>query len=441
MAGKYRAYYQQKNKKNNNSMLMFYFLGVIGLLFAILLVSGKMESLKERLAQLNKKEPVETPEIQESIGPIDQIRVVLLSEDQDSIWNGVHVSSAGEEITYTQENWGENPQMLTISSQNAPVYLGEGEKPCGDIAYPGTIEIHKTDQGLMVVNQVSLEEYLTRVLPSEMPQSYGLEALKAQAVCARSYVYVQARETNYPQVNASIDDSTAFQVYNRKMQNDLSNQAVAETTHLVLMKDDRLVEALYYSTSCGYTMSGEIFHKDASYLAPVYVGDSAPDLSFDTYITAGDEHAYENQEKYFRWKVTLNPEAYKDSYGTLKSMKCLKRNPGGDIEKLQVKFEKEKKTIEEELEIRKFLGPMMNQVSFNDQTTERVNPAAAVLYSSAFVCQKEGESFVLYGGGFGHGAGMSQNGAKALAAHGMTFDQILSFFYKEVTLQDITRLP
>ena len=57
--------------------------------------------------------------------------------------------------------------------------------------YPGHMEITKEPEGLLLLNEVDLEEYLKRVVPSEMPQSYALEALKAQAVCARTYAWRQ----------------------------------------------------------------------------------------------------------------------------------------------------------------------------------------------------------------------------------------------------------
>ena len=57
--------------------------------------------------------------------------------------------------------------------------------------YFGCFEIGKESEGLLLVNEVDIEDYLTRVVPSEMPSSYEVEALKAQAVCARTYAYRQ----------------------------------------------------------------------------------------------------------------------------------------------------------------------------------------------------------------------------------------------------------
>ena len=65
-----------------------------------------------------------------------------------------------------------------------------------------------------MVNELPLENYLCKVVPSEMPASYQKEALKAQAICARSYAYRQIMDYAYPEYQAHVNDSTDYQVYN-----------------------------------------------------------------------------------------------------------------------------------------------------------------------------------------------------------------------------------
>ena len=80
----------------------------------------------------------------------------------------------------------------------------------------------------MLVNEIELEEYLKKVIPSEMPSSYEKEALKAQAVCARTYAFMQSRSNTYSAYGAQIDDSTQFQVYNNVDPDERTTQAVQE---------------------------------------------------------------------------------------------------------------------------------------------------------------------------------------------------------------------
>ena len=90
-----------------------------------------------------------------------------------------------------------------------------------------------------MVNDLFLEDYLTKVVPSEMPPSYEKEALKAQAVCARTYAYRQIQGNTYSQYGAHVDDSTNFQVYNNTSANDKSTQTVKETYGKMLFYEDK----------------------------------------------------------------------------------------------------------------------------------------------------------------------------------------------------------
>lgn len=92
----------------------------------------------------------------------------------------------------------------------AVVTLNRG---CGVPNYRGKIELFQTAEGVVIVNELSMEQYLYGVVPSEMPASYEPEALKVQAVCARSYAYKQTQGFGYPEYQAHIDDSTALGIW------------------------------------------------------------------------------------------------------------------------------------------------------------------------------------------------------------------------------------
>ena len=125
------------------------------------------------------------------------------------------------------------------------IVLGDGESGCGYRGgihkpargvpvYEGTLEIHKTEQGLYLVNELDLETYLKYVVPSEMPASYSQEALKAQAVCARTYA-VRAME-NYAleEYQAQVDDSVSYQVYNNLDRQENTDLAVDSTAGQIM---------------------------------------------------------------------------------------------------------------------------------------------------------------------------------------------------------------
>ena len=109
------------------------------------------------------------------------------------------------------------------------------------------LDVYKRQaDGLVLVNDLYLEDYLTKVVPSEMPSSYEKEALKAQAVCARTYAYRQIQGNAYSQFGAHVDDSTNYQVYNNKETDEKTTAAVKDTYGKMLFYEDKAVEAFYF---------------------------------------------------------------------------------------------------------------------------------------------------------------------------------------------------
>lgn len=131
----------------------------------------------------------------------------------------------------------------------------QGEAP----VYAGTLEIHVGEGGLFLINELPLETYLEAVVPSEMPSDYGLEALKAQAVCARTYACRQMETQSLSQYGADVDDSVNFQVYRNVPPQESTSRAVRETAGQVLTCQGELIEAYYFSTSSGKTSTDEVW--------------------------------------------------------------------------------------------------------------------------------------------------------------------------------------
>lgn len=115
----------------------------------------------------------------------------------------------------------------------------------------GAVECYRVSEGIVLINELPLEEYLYAVVPSEMPASYPQEALKAQAVCARTYGYRYILHAGLPQLGAHVDDTTAYQVYHNIPENAASTTAVRETDGILLFYQGQPAQNYYYSTSCG----------------------------------------------------------------------------------------------------------------------------------------------------------------------------------------------
>lgn len=205
-------------------------------------------------------------------------------------------------------------RMIITPDEPEAITIRSIERSQGTPVYSGSLEIKGTPEGLVLVNDLFLEDYLTKVVPSEMPPSYEKEALKAQAVCARTYAYRQIQGNTYSQYGAHVDDSTNFQVYNNTSANDKSTQAVKETYGKMLFYEDKPIEAFYFSTSCGRTADAGVWGTDSGkypYLRAVEVKEGGKSLGkedndgFESYIKREDVIAYDTSYPMFRWQTVL----------------------------------------------------------------------------------------------------------------------------------------
>lgn len=193
--------------------------------------------------------------------------------------------AAGEEVTVAADSkLLQNGRIRVKSSADeGKITLLSINRNYGIPSYRGSIEIAKTSQGLIVVNELSIEEYLYSVVPSEMPTSYGSEALKVQAVCARSYAYKQLLANKYSSYGAHVDDSVNCQVYNNVEENEASILSVKDTYGQVLAYQGQVITAYYFSTSCGFTADVEDVWEDSAdekYLSGSFQSENVLDVDF-----------------------------------------------------------------------------------------------------------------------------------------------------------------
>lgn len=152
------------------------------------------------------------PEKASAADPV--IRVILTTTDFNSRYHQeITVSYDGKEITYTAEEVKKQGDKVRIPAQKDGIRILSIQRQSGTPVYDGSIEIIPKEEGLIIVNELFLEKYLTRVVPSEMPATYEKEALKAQAVCARTYAWKQIQEQRLHELEADVDDTVDFQVY------------------------------------------------------------------------------------------------------------------------------------------------------------------------------------------------------------------------------------
>ncbi len=308
-------------------------------------------------------------------------------------------------------------------------YDGKPDRP-----YRGAIELLLRNGGLTVVNLVGMEEYLLGVVSSEMRPDYPLEALKAQAVAARTYAL--KNRGRLAAQGFDLDDTAACQVYGGLFSEDpRTTRAVQDTAGMVLTYDGKPIDAVYSSTCGGYTESAQAaWGRTVPYLV------SVPDFQgeIDTVTPRpADEAAWAAYCKHARAVNCLQPaqarvEAFRwvklitraeleagltgdTAVGTLKEIVPLERGDSGRITRLRLVGSARSVEVTGELAIRRVLGK---------------------LRSSAFTVESYRDDagtpvvFAFWGAGWGHGLGMCQVGAVGLANQGWTYDAILTHYYR-----------
>ncbi len=254
------------------------------------------------------------------------------------------------------------------------------------------------------IDTVPIEEYVVGVLAGEMPVEFELEALKAQAVAARSYVMRQMERN----INKGYDvvDSVTNQVYLdeqylmtvwKNSYTDNINKikmAVLQTKGEYLSYDGKVADALFFSTSPGVTEnSEEVFSSKEPYLRSV-------ESKWDSISPS-----YTSQKTY-----TLN-EFYSKlglSYSSVLNIKIISTTQTGRIQKISI-----------------------NGKEFTGSTV----CSKLSLKSTFFEIKQDGNNVIINNKGYGHGVGMSQYGAQGMAKEGYKYDEILKHYYTDIEIK------
>ena len=265
-----------------------------------------------------------------------------------------------------------------------------------------TVRIYREKTGL--IDSVPIEEYIVGVIAGEMPVSFELEALKAQAVASRSYVMKQIEKNinnKYDVVDTVmnqvyLDKEYLMSVWNYSYTDNINKvkTAVLSTKGEYLSYNNKIVEALFFSTSPGITEnSEEIFTSNEPYLRSVSSTWDEISPVYTTTIT------YSLSEFY-----SLLNLKYKNDL----IIEITEKTSTGRIKKLKIN---------------------------NKELTANYVCSKLSLNSTYFEIIQDGTKVIIKNKGYGHGVGMSQYGAEGMARAGYTYEEILKHYYKDVEIK------
>ncbi len=263
--------------------------------------------------------------------------------------------------------------------------------------YPGNIEVWNGKDSLYLINELPLEEYIKSVVSAEVGKNWDMEALKVQAVISRTYALYHKKK-NGMNGNYDLTSSVLHQVYKGSTADTRISYAVMNTEGEVLTYDGKLIEAFYHSTAGGMTEDPEeVWGKSIPYLKPVKSNcEISPYWVWERRIPA------EEIEKALNVKEIKNIQ--------IKSYTTTQRTKTVDV------FHSEGILNVKATDLRKMLG--WNR-----------------LPSTNFTLSSDNGNYIFDGKGYGHGVGLCQWSALEMSREGMTYKQILEYFYPGTKLE------
>lgn len=308
-----------------------------------------------------------------------------------------------------------SPAMSPAIPSN--VVVSVPDKPVMDVSASSMpIKVYRTEK--KVVETIPLEAYITGVVAAEMPAEFELEALKAQALAARTYIVRRLKEGKFDDVPAggAVLDTVQHQVYMDEQQrrnrwgtqyewkNNRIQQAVMATAGIVLTYQNEPIDATFFSTSNGFTEnSDEYWEKPVPYLKSVASPWDIQSPRYEETVVMSTAELEKNLG------VTLTQEA--SSNGSWYRIES--RTTGNRVGTISVGG-------------KEFSGR---------EFREKLN-----LNSSSFTLEQRGNQVFITTKGYGHGVGMSQWGANGMAKSGKNAEQIVKHFYQGISLQAYTKV-
>lgn len=302
-----------------------------------------------------------------------------------------------------------------------PLEVKRPDYPNSSIRYQGTLfikTIRNNSPYLTAVNVLPFEQYLKGVVPSEMPASWASEALKVQAVAARTYGYyelgtnVASQDTNIllEQSGAQIDDTVTYQAYlGLKNGTTATDKAIDDTEGMVMTYNNKIIKSYFSADSGGHTEDSENVWGD-----------------FRPYSIGKPEVYPEGSVPGTNWGYTANINEIGQ-----KLIAAGFLNPNDELEYLFI----------DKSDLYPSSRPIYVELKLTNGKTKKISAvdyAFATRIKSAWIkfsSAADSKNIVISGKGFGHGAGMSQWGAKVMADKmKKKYHEILNFYYTGIQI-------
>lgn len=359
--------------------------------------------------------------------------------------------------TVTIENYMGTFTVNAEDIEDTAQYTSDGIISVDGTKYRGSIILKKDDKGLLtVINNVNLEDYIASVVSAEMSPSFNMEALKAQAVCARTYVLRNINKHSSRGFNVCAStDCQAYMGISRESEK--TTLAAQETAGVVIKHNGTIIDAVYSATTGGWTEDVKnVWGSDIPYLVAVedaYESKSVYASSWEKELTVEKATEIMNNKGYNLGTVTnievvestergvatklvvtgtegtkeFTREGCRLAFGSITLSQAFTVTPKSETSNAEPVYAYGGQTLSGNVTVLSANGT--SKISLDNVTLKGSTTRNYKATSSGPVT-----GFVFKGRGNGHLVGLSQNGANGMAAAGFTYDEILKHYYKGIEL-------
>ncbi len=299
-----------------------------------------------------------------------------------------------------------NPILLYADSK--PLYISDSSDSIhqsviqiGNDKYRGAVTaLRHTDHLLTIINRLPIEQYVYGVVPKEMPATWHIEALKAQAVAARGFAL--ANIGKFSQLGFDVCNTVNSQVYGGyESEKSSTTKAVDETYGKVMSANGELVIPYYHSNSGGMTESSEYVWSEAvSYVRSVN----------DPYSMEAPHAQWQSSIPFHELELTLVEKQI--DIGRITDVQIINMSPNGRVLELEI------------------TGTHGSHSIFKQESRWIFG-----LKSNYFNMSVNNDAVTFNGFGYGHGVGMSQHGARVMAETGFSWQQILEHYFTGIRIE------
>jgi stage II sporulation protein D len=304
---------------------------------------------------------------------------------------------------------GKRAWQITLKpKEKGLIYVGDRLTASGGRWYRGEVKLVRSGGGFTVINDLNLEDYVASVIGKEMYPTWPQEALKAQAVAARSYAIYQQQHSKYQHFD--VLSTTTSQVYAGLDGEANTTQAATQATvGQVLTYQGKIIESVFHAASGGHTENSEdVWMRAVPYLRGV------PD--------------FDQSAPVFQWNLMLTASQLRQripGIGEIVSMTPVKTTPTGRVKTLRIQGSRGSLLMKGS-DVRRALGLKSTHFIAKPEFA----PVAGTKGTKPV-------GFQLVGQGSGHGLGLSQWGSYSLALEGKSYQDILTHYFQGVSLKKL----